>query len=74
MSRSALEPNTLPPIFQEQTRYLSGVVGHYAFLDSCTEQGRKSAQILCNDAAGVDRASIHSQTVNSALQFFSHVL
>jgi predicted dienelactone hydrolase len=51
-----------------------GVVGHYVFLDSCTEQGRKSAPILCNDAAGVDRDSIHSQTVNSALQFFSHVL
>jgi len=51
-----------------------GVVGHYVFLDSCTEQGRKSAPILCNDAAGVDRDSIHSKTVNSAVQFFSHVL
>jgi len=51
-----------------------GLVGHYVFLDSCTEQGRKSAPILCNDAASVDRDAIHSQTVNSALQFFSHVL
>ncbi len=50
-----------------------GMVGHYVFLDSCTEQGRKSAPILCNDAAGVHRDAIHSQTVNSALQFFSHV-
>jgi predicted dienelactone hydrolase len=51
-----------------------GGVGHYVFLDSCTEQGRKSAPMLCNDAAGVDRDAVHSQTVNSALQFFSHVL
>jgi predicted dienelactone hydrolase len=51
-----------------------GAVGHYAFLDSCTEQGRKSAPILCSDATGVDRDTVHSQTVNSALQFFSHVL
>jgi predicted dienelactone hydrolase len=27
----------------------SGTVGHYVFLDSCTEQGRKSAPILCSD-------------------------
>jgi predicted dienelactone hydrolase len=51
-----------------------GTVGHYVFLDSCTEQGRKSAPILCSDPAGVDRDAVHSQTVNSALQFFSHVL
>lgn len=51
-----------------------GTVGHYVFLDSCTEQGRKSSPILCSDAAGVDRDAVHSQTVNSALQFFSHVL
>lgn len=50
-----------------------GTVGHYVFLDSCTEQGRKSAPILCNDAARVDRDAVHFRTVNSALQFFSHI-
>jgi len=51
-----------------------GTVGHYVFLDSCTEQGRKNAPILCNDAVGVDRDAVHFQTVNSALQFFSRIL
>ena len=49
-------------------------VGHYVFLDSCTEIGQKSASILCNDAAGVKRDVIHAQTIDSALQFFKHTL
>jgi len=51
-----------------------GGVGHYVFLDSCTEIGQKSASILCNDAAGVKRDIIHAQTIDSALQFFGHTL
>jgi predicted dienelactone hydrolase len=51
-----------------------GVVGHYVFLDSCTEIGQKSASILCNDAAGASREVIHAQTIDSALKFFEHTL
>ena len=51
-----------------------GAVGHYAFLDSCTEIGQKSASILCNDAAGVKRDVTHAQTIDSALQFFERTL
>jgi len=51
-----------------------GAVGHYVFLDSCTEIGQKSASILCKDAVGVKRDVIHAQTIDSALQFFEHTL
>ena len=51
-----------------------GAVGHYVFLDSCTETGKKSASILCNDAAGVKRDVIHAKTIDAALQFFGHTL
>ena len=51
-----------------------GAVGHYVFLDSCTEIGQKNASILCNDGAGVNRDVIHAQTTDSALQFFEHAL
>jgi predicted dienelactone hydrolase len=51
-----------------------GAIGHYVFLDSCTEIGQKNASILCNDAAGVKRDVIHAQTIDSALQFFEHTL
>jgi predicted dienelactone hydrolase len=51
-----------------------GAVGHYVFLDSCTEIGQKSASLLCNDAAGVKRDVIHAQTIDSALEFFEHTL
>jgi predicted dienelactone hydrolase len=51
-----------------------GAVGHYVFLDSCTEIGQKSASILCKDAASVKRDVIHAQMIDSALQFFGHTL
>ena len=51
-----------------------GAVGHYVFLDSCTEIGQKNASVLCNDDAGVNRDVIHAQTTDSALQFFEHAL
>jgi predicted dienelactone hydrolase len=47
-----------------------GGVGHYVFLDDCTEQGRKLRGVLCADAAGVDREAIHGKTAAMALKFF----
>jgi predicted dienelactone hydrolase len=48
-----------------------GGVGHYDFLDSCTEQGRKIRPLLCDDAPDVDREAIHRRSVDMALSFFA---
>src|SRR5215471_3280434 len=42
-----------------QLTILPGGVGHYVFLDSCTDVGRQSRAMLCSDGAGVDRDKIH---------------
>ena len=47
-----------------------GNVAHYVFLDSCSEIGLKTVQMLCIDAQGVDRDAIHADTVRRTLQFF----
>jgi predicted dienelactone hydrolase len=47
-----------------------GGVGHYDFLDSCTDQGRKIRPLLCDDATGVDRDVIHERTIAMAIRFF----
>src|SRR5262249_22851963 len=46
-------------------------VGHYAFLASCADQGKKSRPELCLDDAGIDREAIHAKTVGLAVEFFS---
>ncbi len=50
---------------------LGGDVGHYVFLGTCAEQGRKSVPMLCDDPAGVDREAIHRKTAAMALEFFA---
>jgi predicted dienelactone hydrolase len=47
-----------------------GAVGHYVFLDLCTEAGRKALPGPCIDAPGVDRAAIHEATIGLASKFF----
>lgn len=47
-----------------------GNVGHYVFLDSCTDAGRKTVSGLCTDAKGVDRDAIHHETAEMAVEFF----
>ena len=47
-----------------------GAVGHYIFLDQCTDTGRKSLPGLCVDAPGVDRATLHQATAGMASKFF----
>jgi len=47
-----------------------GGVGHYDFLDSCTDQGRKIRPMLCDDAPGVDRDGVHERTIAMAIRFF----
>jgi predicted dienelactone hydrolase len=45
-------------------------VGHYTFLDTCTDQGRSTLALLCADGAGIDRDTIHATTSALALDFF----
>lgn len=51
-----------------------GNVGHYVFLDSCTDVGRQSRPMLCRDASGVDRDDIHRRTTAMAVEFFDRTL
>jgi predicted dienelactone hydrolase len=47
-----------------------GGVGHYTFLGTCTEDGKKTRPVICNDVTGVDRTAIHEQTAKTAVEFF----
>jgi len=51
-----------------------GGVGHYVFLDRCTDQARKSLPVLCTDAPGVERKTIHAKASGLALSFFAENL
>lgn len=48
-------------------------VAHYTFLDTCTAAGKQTLQTYCTDPAGIDRAAIHQQVGELAVQFFAHV-
>jgi len=51
-----------------------GDVGHYVFLDSCTDAGLKNVPLLCVDGPGVDRNAIHRDTARMASDFFRSTL
>jgi predicted dienelactone hydrolase len=57
-----------------QLHIFPGNVGHYVFLDSCTEAGRKSAPVLCVDGKGIDRNLVHRKTAQMASKFFRSTL
>ena len=46
-------------------------VGHYTFLATCADVGKRARPELCNDAPGVDRDAIHANTVAMAVSFFT---
>jgi TonB family protein len=46
-------------------------VGHYTFLATCGDVGKRNRPELCTDAAGIDRDAIHEKTAELALNFFS---
>lgn len=52
---------------------LPGNVGHYTFLHVCTARGRKIVPI-CQDGDGVDRAAVHRDVQQRALEFFDRTL
>lgn len=51
-----------------------GGVGHYVFLDTCTDSGRNTLAVLCVDNEGVDRDAIHKRTEQMAIKFFGKVI
>jgi predicted dienelactone hydrolase len=48
-----------------------GGAGHYTFLGTCTENGKKTRPAVCNDTAGVERTAIHEQTAKIAVEFLN---
>ena len=50
-------------------KILPGEIGHYTFLAECNARG-KSILDLCRDAHAVNRAQIHRQVAQMALEFF----
>lgn len=57
-----------------QLTILNGGVGHYTFLDVCTDAGKKRLPQLCLDNAGVDRQTIHTEVGQMAADFFDREL
>jgi len=55
-------------------RMYPGGVGHYTFLDNCSEIGKKDNPELCVDKPGVQRDVIHSETSREAIEFFDDTL
>jgi predicted dienelactone hydrolase len=55
---------------QAELTILPGGVDHYTFVDLCTEAGRSSQPMLCVDHPGVDRAAVHTATIELAAKFF----
>ena len=47
--------------------------GHYTFLSSCTDLGRKYLRYLCNDHESIIRGKAHNRVSNNALDFFNSV-
>jgi predicted dienelactone hydrolase len=45
--------------------------GHFVFFDACTAVGRLVLRSVCADADGVDRDTIHAETIGLALDFFT---
>ncbi len=46
-------------------------VAHYTFLDVCTAAGKQTLPAYCIDPAGVDRAAVHTEVEDMAIQFFA---
>jgi len=49
-------------------------VGHYTFLATCGEFGKKSRPELCVDTPAVNRDAVHANTVQMAIEFFTKTL
>jgi predicted dienelactone hydrolase len=59
---------------QSELTILPGGVGHYTFLDTCTDAGKAKLGVYCADAVGVDRDKVHAIVSGLAVKFFDHNL
>ena len=48
-------------------------IGHYVFLNECTEAGCQAIPEICVDAPGVDRRAIHDRVAAAAITFFAGI-
>jgi predicted dienelactone hydrolase len=53
---------------------LPGGVGHYTFLATCTDNGRRAQPQLCSDAITIDRQAVHQRAIENAVEFFDRTL
>lgn len=51
-----------------------GKVGHYIFLDTCTEAGKMEKPELCVDAPAINREMVHFEASERAIAFFDDAL
>lgn len=52
----------------------SASIGHYVFLDECTDFGKEQLPMLCVDLPRIDRRAIHMQVSEMARLFFEATL
>lgn len=53
---------------------LPGLVGHYVFLNECTDFGREVASFICTDDVTVNREAIHREVSQSVVSFLNSKL
>lgn len=53
---------------------IPGPVDHEIFVNECDQEGKDEFPEACIDASGVDRAAIHREVGNAAIQFFGKAL
>lgn len=46
-------------------------IGHYDFLDTCTDAGKTTQAQYCTEAPGIDRSVVHGQAADLVIQFFA---
>lgn len=51
--------------------FLPGQVGHYTFLSESTDYGKQLSPLFCRDHASVDRAAVHKEVAQMAVDFFA---
>ncbi len=53
---------------------LPGSVGHYVFLNECTDFGREVANFICTDEVTVNREAVHREVSQSVSSFLDSKL
>ncbi|WP_445170279.1 alpha/beta hydrolase family protein [Mycolicibacterium sp. Dal123E01] len=54
-----------------QLNVIPGDVGHDIYINECDQEGRDTLSEACIDAPGIDRAAIHREVADAAVEFFT---